>query len=179
VSFIYAFEAASGNSTFGRESAQDLFAAKVEKELPGLRRYATALLRGGSDADDLVQETVLRALDRMALFQPGTNLRAWLFTIMHNLRINAARRTRREATGLSDEAAALLAVPERQGGAIALRDLRRALEELDEAHRSVLLLVGLEGLSYEEVADVLNLPMGTVRSRLSRARTRLRHLLDA
>jgi RNA polymerase sigma-70 factor (ECF subfamily) len=74
---------------------------------------------------------------------------------------------------------ALLSTPGRQAPAIALRDLRRAIDDLDEAHRSVLLLVGLEGLSYEEVADVLSVPMGTVRSRLSRARTRLRHRLDA
>jgi RNA polymerase sigma-70 factor (ECF subfamily) len=138
-----------------------------------------ALLRSGPDADDLVQETVVRALDRRELFQPGTNLRAWLFTIMHNLRVNAARRSRRETTGLPDEAAFLLATPGRQGAAIVLRDLRRAIEDLDEGHRSVLLLVGLEGLSYEEVSEVLALPMGTVRSRLSRARARLRHLLDA
>lgn len=179
MSFIYAYEAAPSNSPFGQQDALNLFAAKVEKELPGLRRYAMALLRGNSDADDLVQETVVRALDRMTLFQPGTNLRAWLFTIMHNLRVNAVRRSKREATGLSEEATALLSTPGRQGPAIALRDLRRALDELDEAHRSVLLLVGLEGLSYEEVADVLAVPMGTVRSRLSRARARLRHLLDA
>ena len=179
MSFIYAYEATTSNSTFGRGDDNEIFAAKVEQELPGLRRYAMALLRGSSDADDLVQETVVRALDRMALFQPGTNLRAWLFTIMHNLRVNAVRRSKRESSGLSDEVMALLSTPGRQAPAIALRDLRRAIDELDEAHRSVLLLVGLEGLSYEEVADILSVPMGTVRSRLSRARTRLRHLLDA
>jgi RNA polymerase sigma-70 factor (ECF subfamily) len=150
----------------------------VEAELPGLRRYAVALLRSGADADDLVQETVARALDKRALWQEGTNLRAWLFTMMHNLRINGARSLRREGFALPPEAASGLSSPATQVGRLTLRDLERALAALEEEHRAVVLLVGLEGLSYEEVADVLALPLGTVRARLSRARMRLRRFLD-
>jgi RNA polymerase sigma-70 factor, ECF subfamily len=150
----------------------------VEAELPGLRRYAVALLRSGPDADDLVQETVTRALDKQDLWQPGTNLRAWLFTMMHNLRVNDARRTRREGFPMPADAATNLSLPATQLGRLTLRDLQRAIDSLDEAHRAVLLLVGLEGMSYEDVSDVLALPLGTVRSRLSRARSRLRHFLE-
>ncbi|MBX6370329.1 MAG: sigma-70 family RNA polymerase sigma factor [Rhodospirillales bacterium] len=150
----------------------------IEAELPGLRRYAAALLHSGPDADDLVQETVARALDKRALWQPGTNLRAWLFTMMHNLRINRARTSRREGLAVPPDAATGLSVSANQSATIALRDLRRALDALEEGQRAVVLLVGLEGLTYEEVADVLALPLGTVRSRLSRARARLRRLLD-
>jgi RNA polymerase sigma-70 factor, ECF subfamily len=154
------------------------FAGLVEAELPGLRRYAMALLRSGSDADDLVQETVLRALDKEALWRPGTNLRAWLFTIMHNLRVNAVRRRIHEGAALPSSASLRMATPAAQVEALALRDLRRALDRLEEDHRAVLLLVGFEGMSYEEVGTVLALPPGTVRSRLSRARARLRRLLE-
>jgi RNA polymerase sigma-70 factor (ECF subfamily) len=150
----------------------------VEAELPGLRRYAAALLRSSPDADDLVQETVARALDKYALWRPGTNLRAWLFTMMHNLRINSARSVRREGFMVPAESAVGLSAAPSQTSRLALRDLRRALDSLEEGHRAVVLLVGLEGLSYEEVADVLALPLGTVRSRLSRARARLREILD-
>lgn len=150
----------------------------VEAELPGLRRYAVALLRSGPDADDLVQETVARALDKQRLWQPGTNLRAWLFTMMHNLRVNDARNLRRQRFTVSPDGMMGASLPATQVGHLTLRDLQRALEELEEGHRAVVLLVGLEGLSYEEVADVLALPLGTVRSRLSRARARLRNLLE-
>ena len=147
--------------------------------LPELGRFASSLTKRWDKSEDLLHDTIVRALAAEHAFVDGTNLRAWLFTIMHNLRVNAVRRSKRETSGLSDEIMALLSTPGRQAPAIALRDLRRAIDELDEAHRSVLLLVGLEGLSYEEVSEVLSVPMGTVRSRLSRARTRLRHRLDA
>jgi RNA polymerase sigma-70 factor (ECF subfamily) len=150
----------------------------IEAELPGLRRYAAALLRSSPDADDLVQETVARALDKHELWRPGTNLRAWLFTMMHNLRINSARSVRREGFMVPAESALGLGSAPTQNSRLTLRDLRRALDSLEEGHRAVVLLVGLEGLSYEEVAEVLALPLGTVRSRLSRARARLRQLLD-
>lgn len=164
----------SSLSVIGRNE----FGRMIEAELPGLRRYAVALLRSGPDADDLVQETVARALDKRALWQPGTNLRAWLFTMMHNLRINRARTARREGVAVPADAATGLSVSANQAETIALRDLRKALDTLEEGHRAVILLVGLEGLTYEEVADILALPLGTVRSRLSRARARLRRLLD-
>jgi RNA polymerase sigma-70 factor (ECF subfamily) len=174
VNFTTSFNEISPRSTLERAE----FGEMVEAELPGLRRYAVALLRSGPDADDLVQETVARALDKHELWQPGTNLRAWLFTMMHNLRINGARSRRREGFAISPEIATGLSLPATQVGQLTLRDLKRALDALEEGHRAVVLLVGLEGLSYEDVADILELPLGTVRSRLSRARVRLRRLLE-
>jgi RNA polymerase sigma-70 factor (ECF subfamily) len=151
--------------------------AQIELELPGLRRYAMALLRNPVDSDDLVQETVARALDKIHLWDPETNLRAWLFTIMHNLRVNGVRRAVREGSHVSLEAAFDLGTEPQQGWRLGLRDLERALGQLDEGHRAALLLIGLEGLRYEEAAAVLEVPLGTVRSRLSRARTRLKQML--
>jgi RNA polymerase sigma-70 factor (ECF subfamily) len=151
--------------------------AQIEQELPGLRRYAAALLRNHPDSDDLVQETVTRALDKLHLWTPGTNLRAWLFTIMHNLRVNTVRRGVREGQHVPIDSAYSLGTPASQTWRLGLRDLEAALDQLDEGQRAVLLLIGLEGLRYDEAAEILELPLGTVRSRLSRARTRLRELL--
>jgi RNA polymerase sigma-70 factor (ECF subfamily) len=173
VDFTSSFHRLSSVATLERSD----FAQKVEAELPGLRRYAAALLRSQPDIDDLVQETVTRAFDKRALWQPGTNLRAWLFTMMHNLRVNDARRSRRDGFTVPIEAASL-SLPSTQLDSLILRDLRRAIADLEEGHRAVLLLVGLEGMSYEEVADLLRLPLGTVRSRLSRARSRLRRCVE-
>jgi RNA polymerase sigma-70 factor (ECF subfamily) len=151
--------------------------ARIEDELPGLRRYALALLRNPIDSEDLVQETVLRALANIHLWDPDSNLRAWLFTIMHNLRVSHVRRAVREGKHVPVETAWELGVPPRQGWQLGLRDLDRMLARLEEGQRSLLLLVGLEGLRYEDAATLLDIPLGTVRSRLSRARNRLRQML--
>ena len=123
----------------------------IEREIPRLRRYARALTRSVDRADDLVQETLLRAVAKAHLWQAGTDLRAWLFTIMHNQYVNMVRR--------------------------AMRELERALDCLPNEQREVLLLVGLEGMSYEAAAQILSVPVGTIRSRLSRGRCALRHLI--
>jgi RNA polymerase sigma-70 factor (ECF subfamily) len=151
---------------------------KIEEEIPRLRRYARALTRDVNAADDLVQDCLTRALSKVHLWQKGTDLRAWLFTILHNQYVNHVRRAVREgsAVGLSDNEPMLTSAPN-QGKRLELRDLERAIARLPEEQRSVLLLVGLEGMRYEEVATVLNVPVGTIRSRLSRGREMLRQLM--
>jgi RNA polymerase sigma-70 factor (ECF subfamily) len=151
---------------------------KIEEEIPRLRRYARALTRDINAADDLVQDCLTRALSKVHLWQTGTDLRAWLFTILHNQYVNHVRRAVREgsAVGLSDSEPLLTSAPN-QGKRLELRDLERAIAKLPEEQRSVLLLVGLEGMRYEEVAAVLDVPVGTIRSRLSRGREMLRQLM--
>ena len=150
----------------------------VEAEIPRLRRYARALARDVAAADDLVQDCLARALDKLHLWQEGTDLRAWLFTILHNQYVNQVRRAVREgaAVGLSDTEPMLTRAPH-QARSLELRDLERAIGKLPEEQRAVILLVGLEGMRYEEVAQVLGVPVGTVRSRLSRGRDALRRLI--
>jgi RNA polymerase sigma-70 factor (ECF subfamily) len=149
----------------------------IEAEIPRLRRYARALARDVAAADDLVQDCLARALGKLHLWQEGTDLRAWLFTILHNQYVNQVRRSVREgaAVGLSETEPMLTRAPH-QGKRLELRDLERAMAKLPEEQRSVILLVGLEGMRYEEVAEVLGVPVGTIRSRLSRGRESLRRL---
>ncbi len=151
---------------------------RIEQEIPRLRRYARALTRDPSAADDLVQDCLARALAKAHLWQEGTDLRAWLFTILHNQYVNTVRRSVREGTvvEVSDTEPSLV-VPAVQTKRLELRDLERALAKLPAEQRQVLLLVGMEGLRYEEVAEILGVPVGTVRSRLSRGRDALRALM--
>lgn len=143
----------------------------IAELIPRLHRYARTLTGSRTRAEDLVQDTLERSWERRHLWQPGTDLRAWLFTIMHNLHVNQVRR--REPLTVEDDRLDA-PVPPRQEEALALRDLQRAIEQLPCEYREVLLLVGVEQLRYEEAARVLNLPIGTVMSRLARARERLR-----
>ena len=145
-------------------------------ELPRLRRYARALVGERAGADDLVQDTLERAWTRAAQWRPGSDLRAWLFGIMHNLRVDQLRRPGLPPQGLSDEE---FDIPMRatQTDRLEVRDLDAALACLPEEQRIVLLLVGLEEMRYEEVATTLGIPIGTVMSRLARGRERLRKLL--
>jgi RNA polymerase sigma-70 factor, ECF subfamily len=151
---------------------------EIEAEIPRLRRYARALTRDVVAADDLVQDCLTRALGKLHLWQRGTDLRAWLFTILHNQYVNHVRRAVREgaAVGLSDNEPLLTRAPQ-QGQRLELRDLDRAIAKLPEEQRSAILLVGLEGMRYEEVAAILDVPVGTIRSRLSRGREALRRLM--
>ena len=152
----------------------------IEAEIPRLRRYARALTRDVVTADDLVQDCLTRALGKLHLWQDGTDLRAWLFTILHNQYVNHIRRSVREgsAIGLNENEPLLSRAPQ-QGNRLELRDLERAIAKLPEEQRIVILLVGLEGMRYEEVAAVLDVPVGTIRSRLSRGRENLRRLTGA
>lgn len=147
----------------------------IVAEIPRLRRYARALTGDAVRADDLVQDTLERALAKWVLWRPGS-LRAWLFSIMHNIFVNQTR-SPRVVDYPGDEALPELPTREHQSDALELRDLTRKLAKLPEEQREVLLLVCLEDLSYEDAAKVLAVPLGTVMSRLSRGRERLRALL--
>jgi RNA polymerase sigma-70 factor (ECF subfamily) len=152
---------------------------KIEAEIPGLRRYARALVRDVIGADDLVQESLTRALAKVHLWREGTDLRAWLFTILHNQHVNRIRQSIRAGTTVElSEAKLVMSRPASQEKRLELRDLDRALGRLPPEQRAVILLVGLEGMSYDEVGTVLAIPVGTVRSRLSRGRLALRGLMD-
>jgi RNA polymerase sigma factor (sigma-70 family) len=150
-------------------------------QIPGLRRYARVLTGNSWAADDLVQDTLERACSKWRLWVVGTDLRAWLFTLMHNLRASDVRRAfRQQQAGALvdvDDVPNELVTPD---AALDLSlDLQRCLLQLPEEQRTVLLLVSLEDMNYEEVARVTGTPIGTVMSRLSRARARLQALLDA
>ena len=151
----------------------------LEEQIPRLRRYARALTRDTLRADDLVQDTLVRALTKQHLWQTGTNLRAWLFTLMHNQYVNESRRSNREGQPIDvdDVASSLVAVTDPTASR-QLHELERALGELPIEQREVILLIGLEGMRYDDAAEILAVPIGTVRSRLSRARESLRRLLD-
>jgi len=155
------------------------FARLLETEIPRLRRYARALTRDVSRADDLVQSCLTRAIAKQHLWQPGTDLRAWLFTILHNQHVNDVRRSVREGISVPvEDMAPVLTVQSNATAVLQLRDLEAAIAKLPTEQRQVILLVGLEGMRYEEVADILGVPVGTVRSRLSRGRDQLRRLMD-
>ena len=153
------------------------FEAEVISWLPQLRRYARALTGDTAWADDLVQDTAERALARWAAFRPNSNLRAWLLTILRHLYIDQLR-VRREVT-VDEETAPWrdLAAPPGEVDGLVLRDLQRALYCLPIEQREVLLLVCVEELTYQEASIALGVPIGTVMSRLSRAREHMRVLL--
>lgn len=150
-------------------------------QIPGLRRYARALTGDAWAADDLVQDTLERACSKWRLWTVGTDLRAWLFTLMHNLHISGLRQAQRRASAGTrvdpDDVAAELVAPDAAQD-LAL-DLQSCLLRLPEEQRVVLLLVSLEDMSYDQVARVTGTPIGTVMSRLSRARSRLQALMNA
>jgi RNA polymerase sigma-70 factor (ECF subfamily) len=156
----------------------DDFCLLLQAEIPRLRRYARALTRNPSRADDLVQDTLTRALRKQHLWEPGSDLRAWLLTIMHNHNVNEVRRTARDDLAVDiDQCAGTVIATTDPTGSCQLQELDVAIGRLPEEQRQVLLLVGLEGLSYEHTAAILCIPVGTVRSRLSRARDLLRRLM--
>lgn len=143
-------------------------------QIPRLRRYARVLARTAARADDLVQDTLERAWAKRHLWQAGSDVRAWSFSIMHNVYVNQARR--REPDAFADGIE--LASPSSQERGLELRDLQRALARLPVEYREILMLIGVEELRYADVAEILNVPLGTVMSRLSRARERLRALMS-
>jgi RNA polymerase sigma-70 factor (ECF subfamily) len=145
--------------------------------VPRLRRYARALAGNRDDADDLVQDTLERAWARSGLWHGVTDMRAWLFGTMHNLHVDGIRRPRVH-TVMQDDDTPEIAVAPSQGDRLALLDLQAALERIPVEQREILLLVGLEDMSYAEVAQTLGVPIGTVMSRLSRGRERLRALTE-
>lgn len=158
----------------------DEIAALIEPHIPSLRRYAWALLREPGGADDLVQDCLERAVARWHLRRRDGDLKAWLFAIQHNIFVDAMRRRRREAARVEVEDLSVFpAFGIEQDQRSAVRDILACLDQLPAEQRAVILLVGVEDLSYEEAARVLGIPIGTVMSRLSRGRERLRRLLDS
>ncbi len=151
----------------------------IAAEIPRLRRYAWALTGDRSAADDLVQDCLERAWSRLHLWRRGSNLRAWLFTILHNIYANdARRRMRRPVVVPLTDAVVAPAAPLTQDKGIEIANLDAALSRLPEDQRAAVLLVGLEELSYREAAAALGIPAGTLMSRLHRGRERLRGLMS-
>jgi RNA polymerase sigma-70 factor (ECF subfamily) len=150
-------------------------AAAIEAQIPSLRRYARALTGAVDRADDLVQDCLERAIARFEQFRPGTDLRAWLFTILHNVHCDQGRRRLRRGPEIPlDDCDHQLRIAPRQNQRLELRDFARAFRSLSTDHQRILLLAGVEGFSCEETARILGVAVGTVKSRLSRARENLR-----
>jgi RNA polymerase sigma-70 factor (ECF subfamily) len=149
--------------------------SQVLQFIPALRRYARALTSDTNKADDLVQDSLERALQRFHLYQEGTNLKAWLFTIMHNVYVNNVRKSSSEPNFVSYENLNSSQMNSQDmEDDVTMRDLRCALTKLPNDQKDILLLVGLEGFGYKEVSTMLDIPLGTVMSRLHRAREKLR-----
>ncbi|MGQ3052658.1 MAG: RNA polymerase sigma factor [Roseateles sp.] len=151
-------------------------AAELLTALPRLRGYARVLRRNREDADDLVQDTLERAWSRAAQWRGVGDMRTWLFSIMHNLHVDALRRGRLDTVDLNEHTPEV-PVAATQGQILVVRDLDAALAVLPAEQREVLLLTALDGLAYAEIAQTLAIPIGTVMSRLSRGRARLRGLM--
>ena len=149
---------------------------QILEHIPRLRRYARALLGDRYAADDLVQDTLERAWNKFHLWRPGSDLRAWLFTIMHNVFVNQVRSKRNEIEKTMEELP-VVAVRATQSDSLEIVDLEHALRALPDEQREVLLLVAIEEMTYDEVSCALAIPIGTVMSRLSRARERMRRLI--
>ncbi|MGE5539465.1 MAG: sigma-70 family RNA polymerase sigma factor [Gemmatimonas sp.] len=161
-------------------NGDDNLSATLTEQIPYLRRYARGLTHNVADADDLVQSCLLRALTNMHRFEKNTNLRAWLLTILHNIFIDTVRKRRRaretfEAAGIASDG---LSQSANQFHRVQVTELEQAVAQLPPEQRSTLLLVALEDLTYEEAARVTGVPVGTVRSRLSRARQMLLNVVE-
>jgi RNA polymerase sigma factor (sigma-70 family) len=150
----------------------------LEPLIPALRRYAYALVREHAAADDLVQDTLERALSRWSSRRADGNLRAWLFTILRNLHIGNHRQAQRRGITVAIDDVDLPETASGQEMAVETHDVLAAIDQLPEEQKSLLLLVGVEDFSYDEAARILGLPMGTVMSRLSRARKKLRSIVE-
>lgn len=152
--------------------------AEIEAQIPALRRYAYALVRDRDRADDLVQDCLERALSSWGRRRADADLRAWLFTILRNLYLSSCRSQKRRGIAMDLDEASAPGLPADQERTLLARDALSTLSLLSEDQQSLLLLIGVEDLSYDAAARVLGIPVGTVMSRLSRARQRLRELMD-
>lgn len=172
----------SGASAVVAGPADETDASSIRKSvtalIPALRGYARSLTRDSANADDLVQETLLRALANIHQFKLGTNLKAWMFTILRNTHISLAKRRGREASMMSPVEAEDIGRGGEQDWSSAKNEVQAALLKLPPTQREVLVLIGGLGLSYEECAEICGCEMGTIKSRLNRARARLATLLD-
>jgi RNA polymerase sigma-70 factor (ECF subfamily) len=153
------------------------FRDQLIREIPGLRAFAASLCGSMQPVDDLVQDTLLKAWSHSSSFELGSNLRAWLFTILRNTYFSSYRRQGRELQDIDGLIEERLSVPGSQEAAIDLADFRNALAKLPEEQREVLIMVGASGLSYEETAAICGVAVGTIKSRVNRARAKLADLL--
>ncbi len=147
--------------------------------VPPLRAFAWSLSRNSADADDLVQDTLIKAWTHKDKFEPGTNLRAWLFTILRNTYYTAMVKRRREVADEDGKYAARLSAAPTQDWSVAMTAMQAALQKLPAEQREALILVGAAGLSYEEAAEICGCALGTIKSRVNRARARLLRIMDA
>ena len=148
------------------------------EHLPALRAFAMSLTRNSAAADDLVQDTIEKAWKNLNSFKPGTNLRAWLFTIQRNAFYSSRRKAKREVADVDGVLAASLSERPAHDGRLAMKDFRVAFEQLPDEQREALILVGASGFSYEEAAEMCGCAIGTVKSRANRGRRKLAELLD-
>lgn len=156
-----------------------LVSDEMAAHLQSLRRYALVLVRNRADAEDLVQETLLRALSRAETFRPGADMRVWLFRIMHNAHVSTKRRDQtRDAYAREQIAAGVPAQPASQHDRLEAQAVLHALEKLPEGQREAVALMAVEDLRYSDAAAILDVPLGTFMSRISRGREALRRLLE-
>jgi len=153
------------------------FRDDLVKTIPSLRAFAISLAQNNDRADDLVQETLVKAWDKQSSFQLGTNLKAWLFTILRNEFYSQMRKRGREVQDSDGLLTASVAIHPGQQGSVDLKDFRKALETLPEDQREAIILIGASGFSYEEAAEICGCAVGTIKSRVSRARSRLQDIL--
>jgi len=151
---------------------------EIMDHIPAMRAFAISLTRNATSADDLVQDTIVKAWTNIEKFTVGTDLRAWLFTILRNTFYSALRKTRREVQDTDGVHAAALSEKPAHDSRLAFRDFQRAFDTLSPEHREVLILVGASGFSCEEAAAMMGVAIGTVKSRASRARKRLAEILN-
>jgi RNA polymerase sigma-70 factor (ECF subfamily) len=158
-------------------NAPTAFKAELIELLPSLRAFARSLAHNPAQADDLVQDTLVKALANVERFEPGTNLRAWLFTILRNHYYSQLRKSKREIEDADGKFAARLSSRPEQDGTVDLEDFKVAFAQLAPDHREVLTLVGASGCSYEEAAQICGCAVGTIKSRVNRARKKLSDML--
>ncbi len=148
------------------------------EHLPAMRAFAISLTRNGAVADDMVQDTLVKAWTNMDSFNVGSNMRAWLFTILRNTYYSSRRKSRREVSDVDGAFTENLAEKPAHDGHLQMADFRTALGKLKDEQREALLLVGALGFSYEEASETTGVPVGTVKSRINRARKQLAELMD-
>jgi RNA polymerase sigma-70 factor (ECF subfamily) len=158
-------------------AAEAEFQRELIANIPHLRAFARFVTQNADHANDLVQDTIVRALRARHQFAPGTNFKAWTFTILRNLHVNNLRRQRLKFDSIEDGALDYFAVAPGQEARLEFQELKRGMAKLSREHREVLILVGASGFSYEEAAEICNCAVGTIKSRLSRARTELYRIL--
>jgi RNA polymerase sigma-70 factor (ECF subfamily) len=159
------------------EQTEYNFKREMLAALPNLRAFAISLIRSRDRADDLVQDTIMKAWAKQDSYQPGTNMRAWLVTILRNEFYSQIRKSGREVQDTDGVYTSRMSVPPEQHGSVDLQDFRAALAKLPDDQREAILLIGASGFAYEEAAEICGCPVGTIKSRVSRARTRLQEIL--